>query len=159
MVKMDLNSIKKRIEKILELVENKEFDIEDKLDAIKSSAEVILASISLYNDKRDPELFAIPANAHTDDYMHVVQFDAEEFFKKATTKQLIDLIECEFGGDYASDAVVESMKGKYKDIDDLFAHTSGDVGFECYVNKDEAIQWILNNRPNPELIEKIQDSI
>jgi hypothetical protein len=94
----------------------------------------------------------IKAECHSDDHAVEVTFDAVPFFKKATYKEILALAKCGWGGDYPADEVAIYMAGKNKEVKDMFTYVEArrkqaDVGFECHVDKVEAINWLLKNRP------------
>ena len=55
---------------------------------------------------------SINSSVHTDDYKHDVPFNAILWFEQATDEEIINLIECEFRGDYPADAVAEFYSNK-----------------------------------------------
>lgn len=99
---------------------------------------------------------AIEAKLISDDKVFVATFDAEEYFKQASTESLRELVECGFGGDYPADEVAEFFQGKNADVDAVFDYVAriSDLpskknvsGFECYVDGDHAVSWLKKNRP------------
>lgn len=98
----------------------------------------------------------IKSEAHSDDYIVSVKFDATDWFESVTDQDIINLIECDFGGDYAADDVVRFFTEKNADVGDFFSYfdnnpvmPNGDtVGFECHVDPDDAGEWIRLNRPH-----------
>ena len=98
--------------------------------------------------------FAVPAECHSDDHACEVAFDAAPWLKRATTKQIVNLAECGWGGDYPADQVAIDMAGKVEAIQDMFKYMEArnkvnkeHMGFECNVQEDEAIAWLHANRP------------
>jgi len=95
----------------------------------------------------------ITAECHSDDRLVEVTFDATEWFELAKDKDITELAECSFGGDYASDGVAQHFADQNQDIADMFKHIEimskrESMGFECYVKYDEAMTWIKENRPH-----------
>jgi hypothetical protein len=98
----------------------------------------------------------ICAEVHSDDYVRQVKFDATKWFESASDQEIINLINCDFGGDYPADRVAENLSVFNQELSDFFSYfddkpvmLNGDtVGFECHVNVNEAESWIKNNRPN-----------
>jgi len=99
------------------------------------------------------------AEVHSDDHVHEVDFNAAAWFEKATEQEILDLVGCDWGGDYPADAVAEFMQTKDHRIRDLFDYldrmnhgceTSGrdTVGFECHVDPDDAMEWLSQYRPD-----------
>lgn len=99
------------------------------------------------------EGFAVPAEVHSDDRIIEVEFDASEWLAQASEQEIMDLAECGWGGEEAADVVAEYFQKKNPDIDKLFdyLHLVKDKknapGFECHVDEDEAIYWLVNKRP------------
>lgn len=44
--------------------------------------------------------FKIKAEVHTDDHIYEVNFDAEPWFAQASDKEILEVAECGWGGDY-----------------------------------------------------------
>ena len=105
----------------------------------------------------------IKAQCWSDDRCVEVDFDATEWFKQATTKEIIDLANCGWRGDYPSDAVAHYMAEHNKEVAEMFKYIEirnksqiPDMmgGFECAVNEDDAMNWLTINRPH--VAEKIE---
>jgi hypothetical protein len=98
----------------------------------------------------------IKAKAHSDDFVVEVKFDATRWFETVSDQDIINLIECDFGGDYAADDVVRFFIESNTDVAELFEYfdksptmSNGDsVGFECHVDSDNALEWLKVNRPH-----------
>lgn len=99
----------------------------------------------------------VPAEVHSDDREHEVDFDAESYLEQASDAQIRALMACGWGGDYPADNVAEHFQGQNADIDALFKHldevkdlySHKDMcGFECHVDTDAAMQWVVANRPH-----------
>lgn len=100
---------------------------------------------------------AVKAEVHSDDRTHEVKFDAEPYLVQASDKEIEELIECGWGGDYPADEVAEFFQGKNNEIEALFEHLHSirdlrshkDMcGFECHVDEGEAMAWVAANRPH-----------
>ena len=97
--------------------------------------------------------FAVPAKCYSDDQLVEVKFDAAPWLKKATTKEILKLADCGWGGDLEADQVALDMAGKDNDIAFMFKYievrkrSGQDIGFECHVQEDEALAWLNKNRP------------
>ena len=90
----------------------------------------------------------IAAEAHTDDGMVRVTFDATSYFEQATDDELRALMECDFGYDYPADAVVYTLEQLSPALEFMVAYIRRlKAGFECSVNADQANEWIRHNRP------------
>ncbi len=92
----------------------------------------------------------IRAQCHSDDHLFFANFDAERFFVQASDQEILDLAKCEWGGDYPADAVALHFEGinSYQDVTRIFEYTrlKEDMGFECHVDKSDALGWIAKNR-------------
>ena len=99
-------------------------------------------------------LTVIPAEVHSDDFHVQVKFDAVAWFKGATDKQLMELAESDWGGDYPADDVARFFSGLMtKPVFDYLATRptapNGDtVGFECHVDPKAAAAWLRRFRPS-----------
>jgi hypothetical protein len=96
----------------------------------------------------------IKATAVTDDGMIRIEFDAEPYFQEASENDLWELYLCDFRDDLPADSVAVYFS---QDATlDLFTYLDlvnkynplGDVGFECCVNRKQALEWIDQHRPN-----------
>jgi hypothetical protein len=99
----------------------------------------------------------IKAECHSDDHNVEAEFDATPWFEQAKDKDLADLAECGWGGDYPADEVAEFMADRVERIAEMFKYLEiihGDPskkdcqGFECHVEDGDALKWILENRPH-----------
>jgi hypothetical protein len=91
----------------------------------------------------------IPAEVHSDDFVHQVQFDAEKWFGRASAEEIIDLAQCGWGGDYAADEVAQFMEDQNPEIAALLEHCRSKVecGFECHIQPFDALNWLKHHRP------------
>jgi hypothetical protein len=103
----------------------------------------------------------IKAECHSDDRNVEVSFDATPWFKQASDKDILDLANCGWGGDYPADEVAEWMAGDkgrrgVKRIAEMFKYLEiihGDPskknaqGFECHVDEEDARKCLAENRP------------
>jgi len=92
----------------------------------------------------------IRAEVHTDDFAYTAKFDATPFFKQATTEEVIELVQCEWGGDYPADEVARFHEGRdgFADVTEVFADAQRrKTGFECHVHYPDAMSWLALNRP------------
>ena len=106
----------------------------------------------------------VPAECHSDDHMASATFDAAPWLKKATIKELANLVSCGFGGDYGSDEVAIWTAGRDRNVKDMFYYIEHhnennphqgfksqgfeSQGFECHVDKDKALSWLKAHRPD-----------
>ena len=95
----------------------------------------------------------IQAKVHSDDYKVEILFDAEDWFKQASDKEIKNLININFGGNFESDCIAEYYNETttkrlfdYLSFDPTMAGDT--VGFECYVDEKSAIQWLNINKPH-----------
>lgn len=106
----------------------------------------------------------IRAEAHSDDHHVQVEFDAVHWFEQASDSEIADLARCDWGGDYPADAVAEFFDRTGKNSTSrLFRYLEAiaddrskkDVsGFECHVNRADAIQWVKAHR-HPALVAEV----
>jgi len=102
-----------------------------------------------------PPPVVIPARAKSDDHIYDIPFDAEKWFAQANDKEVRDLAECGWGGDYPADEVAMFMAGHDDQLPDLFKYlekianikSKKDVsGFECHVDEDKAMEWLKHHK-------------
>jgi len=97
--------------------------------------------------------FTIPAECHSDDHAVECPLDAAPWFKRATTREIVALAKCDWGGDYPADQVALNMAGRDEDVRFMFRYIEvrkklgQDIGFECNVQETEARAWLKKNRP------------
>ena len=105
-------------------------------------------------DEGDPEHYIkslpIPIKAFciadsTDDEGQKAEFNAADWFEKATLEQLIALAKQEFQSSYDADAVGEYFFDTQ--LKDWYANYRGG-GFEVYIDEDSVKLWIEHNRPD-----------
>lgn len=95
----------------------------------------------------------IPAEAHSDDFVFEVKFDATKWFDQANEQQLLALIACGFGGDYPADEVAIDTAKQNEELAHLFVYlnalfgTRKSCGFECFVDEVAALLWLKKHRP------------
>ena len=100
-------------------------------------------------------MLTVSAKVHSDDYVFDIAFDATPWFEQASDEEILVLAKCDFGGDYPADAVADFFENSNPEVTDMFdyihAHNKSDVvehiGFECYVDEDEAMAWLVENKP------------
>lgn len=96
----------------------------------------------------DTNKFIIPAEAHTDDHLVEVKFDAVSWFRQADGYDLVRLVNCEFRGDYPADEVAEFCANNNEELQRLFTYLSVVnnprivCGFECSVDEQAALDWL-----------------
>ena len=98
--------------------------------------------------------FTIPAEVHSDDFVYETSFDALPWFEQASDDEIVELAECEWGGDYPADDVARHFEDSDTDVAAVFNYAARtDNGFECHVEEEPAIKWLKANKP--ELLERI----
>jgi hypothetical protein len=96
----------------------------------------------------------IRAECHSDDRVREASFDATPWFEQASDKEILDLAQCEWGGDYPADYVAHFMAGKNTAVAQMFqylelvAPKKDAPGFECYITEKDAFAWVKANRPD-----------
>ena len=96
--------------------------------------------------------FVIAAEAHSDDRVVEAEFDAEPWFEQASEEDVLQLARCGWKHDYPADAVAHFVADRESNVADLFkylnlvAYQKNAPGFECSVDRDEALAWIGKNR-------------
>ncbi|MFZ3482186.1 hypothetical protein [Sphingomonas sp. 3-13AW] len=96
----------------------------------------------------------IKAETYSDDRAVEVNFDALRWFEQASDEEILELARCEWGGDYPADAVAQHFEGAHGEVTEMFEHiahmqnTRNPIGFECHVNEDDAMAWLLQNKPD-----------
>lgn len=99
----------------------------------------------------------IKAKAHSDDYNIEVEFDATNWFLIASDTEIIELMNCGWGGDEVADEIARVLAASNEELSKLFDYldiifndrSKKDLcGFECNVDKESALIWLRQNRPN-----------
>lgn len=96
----------------------------------------------------------IAASANSDDRHVEVHFDAAPWFQQASDREILELAQCEWGGDYPADYVAEHMAGHHAELKGMFDYISvagtrrDPVGFECWIDADDARAWLNRHRPH-----------
>jgi hypothetical protein len=95
----------------------------------------------------------IKAECHSDDRCVEVKFDATPWFNQASDKAILDLFECGWRGDYPADDVAIFMADCSDAVAEMFQYinlrgTIETIGFECSVDQEQAMTWLMTNRPN-----------
>lgn len=104
------------------------------------------------------EITSVRAKCHTDDYAFEYQFDAAPWFDQATAKEIVDLGNCGWGGDYPADVVAEFISLNDDRLTRMFHYAArAGVGFECHVDDGDAAQWLATNRP--QLLAEIESAV
>jgi hypothetical protein len=96
-----------------------------------------------------PILQTVRAEVHSDDYAATAKFDAAPWLAQASDGEIEMLICCDFGGDYAADAVALWTRNHNDGVEGVFQYDElARTGFECHVNDEDATAWIAENRPH-----------
>ena len=105
----------------------------------------------------DQELLSprVTASCHSDDFVvQVNEFDASPWFAQASDEELRALRNEGYGGNYTADSVAEFMATYDSRVQAMFDHNNALPdsielrGFECHVNEDEALAWLIQHRPH-----------
>lgn len=99
----------------------------------------------------------ISARAYSDDLVFDITFDAASWFRQASDEEILALSSAGFSGwgcDYAADDVArfheESKESSKSDhLAAMFGYLiykDGKIGFECQVDKDDALRWLETHR-------------
>lgn len=89
----------------------------------------------------------VSADLISDDGQSRATFDATAWFETARPQEIIDLIQCDFGGDYAADAVARHFYDIHEDVTAVLERCDGEgLGYEVYVNGAQAVAWIATAR-------------
>ena len=97
----------------------------------------------------------IKAEAHSDDYVIEVDFDATPWFAQASDEEIAALAAIDWGGDYESDEVADycsDVPGLVRLFDYLDNIRDDPMkkdccGFECHVDEESALNWLQQYRP------------
>jgi hypothetical protein len=107
----------------------------------------------MHHPKDKTDITMISATLRSDDGAASITFDATPWFEQASDREIIDLANCGWGGDYAADDVSHFFSGSItaQVFDYLDNHpareTNSAIGHETHVDMDEAVEWIIENRP------------
>lgn len=98
------------------------------------------------------------AEAHSDDSVFEVEFDAVNWFEKATDEQIRELAEIGWGGNTA-DEIAQFCKIGNAALVDMFGYLARiagtkNGGFECTVDRASVELWL--NKFRPLLMEEFQ---
>lgn len=91
----------------------------------------------------------VTADIHSDDRVHDLQaVDVTRWFAQADEEDLECLWQDEWGGSETADEVTRFIEEENEAVSNLLEHCrkTSDVGFECYVNEEEAKTWIRTHR-------------
>lgn len=88
------------------------------------------------------------AEAYSDDHIFEVEFDAAPWFVQASDAEILALSAIEWGGDAEADDVARHFENSLPEVETLFDYLGRvDMGFECHVDKRNAMAWVQANRP------------
>lgn len=96
----------------------------------------------------------ISAECHSDDHAVEAKFDATKYFEQAAAESIVALAACQWEGNYPADEVAIFMADYHEHVKLMFDYieirnTSGtDLGFECSVDREEALAWLQLHRPH-----------
>jgi len=137
----ELTQLNKRLTKLLE-------DPQLGLFTWHEALSEVLIKIAEFSPVSLMKTDEIKAECHTDDHVVSANFNACPWFERATDKDIVDLIDCGFRYDYPADAVAMGMAPFDNNVKEMFNYLEKvGCGFECSVDADQAIKWIMQNRP------------
>lgn len=142
-------------------------------DSVRTAKEVIRAACGVMNltdlsefvgnyvdveeetvDKIDTD-FTIPAECHSDDHSHEVDFDALPWFEQASDDEIVALAAIDWGGDQEADEVAIFCQDHNNELNALFNYldkiknkrSHKDMcGFECHVEEVPAMEWLRTHK-------------
>lgn len=100
----------------------------------------------------------IQAMVMSDDQKVKDYFDATRWFEQADAQDIVQLSESGWGGDFPADEVANYFQEKEtkRVFDYLEIVAEEEVGYECYVDTIDALQWLKTHRSH--ILEKLLDS-
>lgn len=135
-------------ETIRRLLDRAAFDLAGH-GALTGETAAVVASWKHRVLSRDVGEAAIPAECHSDDHNAKANFDALPWFEQASDEDITALADSGWASDYPADGVAEYMEDRNADVANVFAYIEGgEQGFECSVDKDKALAWLKENRPD-----------
>jgi hypothetical protein len=151
---------------VMELAQQAVADPHEDPDEAKMQDEAIelVASLRTYAQELDATTGDVPtdvtrailAEAHSDDRIVEVTFDASGYFAIAPAEAICKLARNDWGRCYEADAVAQHFAQYNEGLSRLFEYLEilkryprrTDVGFECTVDPDSAISWLKTMRPD-----------
>ena len=96
-----------------------------------------------------PPIRAIKGTMHSDDYVFECEFDATSWFEQASPEEIVELANCDWGGDLPADRVAQHVEDIDPDVAACldYCRRKDGVGFEVYVDEEAALQWVNENQP------------
>lgn len=100
--------------------------------------------------------FTIPGEAHSDDHVLEVDFDAEGWFESASNAEICALASIGWGGDQEADVIALTLREYDEDLSTLFDYlylrnnreqADPTIGFEVHINEAAAVEWLSIHRP------------
>ena len=91
----------------------------------------------------------VKAKMHSDDYVFECEFDATSWFEQASNDEIVELANCDWGGDLPADRVAQFVEDSDPDVGACldYCRRKNGIGFECYVDEESATLWIGKHRP------------
>lgn len=117
----------------------------------RAKAKELIAIVE--TEEREEPKDHIKAWAHSDDHVFEAQFNAAPWFKQATDDDLLALAREGFGYDYKADEIARWESEDNPEVAAIFiyleklAGTRRSQGFECRVDRTDAMAWIAKHRP------------
>jgi hypothetical protein len=97
---------------------------------------------------------SIQAEVHSDDFCMQTQFDSLPWFEQASDEEILELIACNWRGDYPADNVAHFISSENTRVRNVLTYVetayevTGKIGFEVSVNDDDALVWLKQHRPH-----------
>lgn len=97
----------------------------------------------------------IPADAHSDDSVMEVSFDALPWFEQASDDEIVALAKVDWGGDQEADQVAIFCQDHNNDLNAMFNYidklknlkSHKDMcGFECHVEEGPVMEWLRTHK-------------
>lgn len=97
---------------------------------------------------------AVKAEAHSDDHVFEIKFDATKWFEQASDDQIRELAQFDWGGCYAADEIAQFCKDRNETLVDMFGYlariagTRKACGFECTIDHASVEELLKKIRPH-----------
>lgn len=96
----------------------------------------------------------LPAEAHSDDWVYKVDFNAARYFQTVTAAEILAVLNCDCCNDYPMDEVAQFASGYDTDVKELFGYirlvnnkrTRNFMRFECSMEKQALLDWLQIHR-------------
>jgi hypothetical protein len=125
------------------------------LKAVLAGVEKLPKFLLLINDLAEENELTreqIKANCHSDDHAVEVTFDAVEWFASASLNEILKVAAEDWGACEATDRIAMWAADHNKQVQTMFDYVHirnkiEDMGYSCYVDSKQAMEWLEKNRP------------